>query len=55
MGVTGPDASRIHDLGALLAAQDQNRLPPVETWDPPHRGDIGLAIAFVAENFALSD
>lgn len=45
MAVTGPDANRIHDLGALLAAQDQSRPPPVETWDPPYRGDIGLAIA----------
>lgn len=45
MAVTGPDANRIHDLGTLLAAQDQTRMPPVETWDPPYRGDIGLAIA----------
>lgn len=45
MGVTGPAANRIHDLEALLAAQDPDGMPPVETWNPPDRGDIGLAIA----------
>lgn len=35
---------KIHDLSTLLAAQDLSKLPPVETWDPPYRGDIGMAI-----------
>src|SRR5262249_38730723 len=35
---------RIERLGALLAARAGKRLPPIETWDPPHCGDIGLSI-----------
>ena len=44
MSVTDVDANRIHDLKALLEAQDIGQPPPVETWDPPYRGNIGLAI-----------
>ncbi|MDX2257439.1 MAG: DUF1285 domain-containing protein [Hyphomicrobiaceae bacterium] len=38
-------APRIAGLEALLAARDSKVLPPVEQWDPPYCGDIGLAIA----------
>ena len=31
-------------LEALLKAQDQNGHPPVERWNPPYCGDIGLEI-----------
>jgi hypothetical protein len=31
-------------LEALLRAKAGDRLPPVETWDPPYCGDIGLRI-----------
>lgn len=31
-------------LEALLKAQAGDRLPPVERWDPPYCGDIGMAI-----------
>ena len=44
MSATDVDANRIHDLSSLLAAQDMGNLPPVDQWNPPHRGDIGLAI-----------
>jgi hypothetical protein len=37
-------APRIAGLDALCAAQQGRRLPPVETWDPPYCGDIGLFI-----------
>lgn len=37
-------ASRIHDLESLLTQQNQNSLPPVEQWNPPHRREIGLEI-----------
>jgi uncharacterized protein len=37
-------SDRIHGLAELLAKQDLSRPAPVETWDPPYRGDIGLAI-----------
>jgi hypothetical protein len=45
-GTQMPFASenKIHDLGTLLAAQDMSKLPPVEMWDPPYCGDIGMAI-----------
>jgi hypothetical protein len=29
----------------MLRAQDKDRLPPVESWNPPYCGDIGMAIA----------
>src|SRR6516225_7645430 len=40
------DASTLRILGleALLAAQRDRRLAPVERWDPPYCGDIGLKI-----------
>ena len=44
MPVSGVSDNKIHDLSALLAAQDMSKLSPVETWDPPYRGDIGMAI-----------
>ncbi len=31
-------------LEALLKAQAGDRMPPVERWDPPYCGDIGMAI-----------
>lgn len=44
MSATDVDATRIHDLKALLEAQDNGKMPPVEAWDPPYRGNIGLEI-----------
>jgi len=35
---------RIAGLEALMKAQAGKRLPPLEAWDPPHCGDIGLKI-----------
>lgn len=32
-------------LEAMLRDQDKDRLPPVESWNPPYCGDIGMAIA----------
>jgi hypothetical protein len=32
-------------LEAMLRVQDQDRLPPVDSWNPPYCGDIGMAIA----------
>jgi hypothetical protein len=54
-GAAGRQATRLHAQGgaaglrilgldALRAAQQGRRLPPVERWDPPYCGDIGLAI-----------
>ncbi len=43
VGGAGED-NRIRGLAELLAAQEQNAPPPVDTWNPPYRGDIGLAI-----------
>jgi len=37
-------AHRIAGLEALLKEQAGVRLPPVERWNPPYCGDIGLAI-----------
>jgi hypothetical protein len=37
-------ANRILGLEALLLAQEQRRPAPVESWDPPYLGDIGLRI-----------
>ncbi len=39
------EASRIQGLEALLRAQSSGKAPPVETWNPPYCGDIGMAIA----------
>src|SRR5262245_37875591 len=35
---------RIHGLEALLKAQAGKGRPPVEAWNPPYCGDIGLGI-----------
>ena len=35
---------RIYGLEALLRAQAGKGRPPVEAWDPPYCGDVGLAI-----------
>lgn len=34
----------IQGLEALLKSQAEGTLPPVDSWDPPYCGDIGLAI-----------
>ncbi|MFT5507892.1 MAG: hypothetical protein ACI89J_000961 [Hyphomicrobiaceae bacterium] len=44
MSISGVSDNKIHDLSSLLSAQDMSKLPPVEMWDPPYRGDIGMAI-----------
>ena len=36
--------NRIHGLEALLKAEAGKGRPPVEAWNPPYCGDIGLAI-----------
>jgi uncharacterized protein len=41
--VTGAE-NRISGLDAMLKAAEGDRLPPVDSWDPPHCGDIGMAI-----------
>ena len=38
------DGTRIQGLEALLKAQVAGRQPPVESWDPPYCGDIGMAV-----------
>ena len=38
-------AGGLAGLEALLADQAGDRLPPVEQWDPPYCGDIGMRIA----------
>lgn len=40
---SGP-AAGLGSLEALLKQQAGDRLPPVETWNPPYCGDIGMAI-----------
>ena len=40
-----PDRPRIGGLAALMAAAAAGRAAPVERWNPPYCGDIGLAIA----------
>ncbi len=39
------DVAPLAGLEAMLRAQDKDRLPPVESWNPPYCGDIGMAIA----------
>jgi hypothetical protein len=34
----------IYNLDALIDAAKSQRLPPVENWDPPYCGDIGMRI-----------
>ena len=36
--------SRIHGLDSLLAVAADKKLPPVDMWNPPYCGDIGMAI-----------
>jgi hypothetical protein len=38
------DDTRIQGLEELIATQARSGTAPVEKWDPPYRGDIGLAI-----------
>ncbi|MFM9848176.1 MAG: DUF1285 domain-containing protein [Hyphomicrobiaceae bacterium] len=38
------DASGLAGLEALLKEQAGDRLPPVEKWNPPYCGDIGMRI-----------
>ena len=38
-------AAPLAGLEALLRAQDKDRLPPVDSWNAPYCGDIGMAIA----------
>lgn len=47
MAHNGPDRSpnRISGLAELLVHAATAKLPPVESWDPPYCGDIGIAIA----------
>ncbi|HUS96261.1 MAG TPA: DUF1285 domain-containing protein [Hyphomicrobiaceae bacterium] len=49
MGDKRPDAgnaggNRIQGLEGLLKAQAGDRLPPVDQWNPPYCGDIGMEI-----------
>ncbi len=44
-GAGADDAAPLAGLEAMLRAQGQDRLPPVESWNPPYCGDIGMAIA----------
>jgi hypothetical protein len=39
------EANRIAGLESLLASQAEHEAPPVEQWNPPYCGDIGMAIA----------
>lgn len=39
------EAAPLAGLEAMLRVQDQDRLPPVDSWNPPYCGDIGMAIA----------
>lgn len=39
-----PAASGLSGLEALLKEQAGDRLPPVERWNPPYCGDIGMEI-----------
>lgn len=48
-GVAQPGAAErtgrtIEGLEAMLRAQSGDRLPPVDQWNPPYCGDIGMAI-----------
>ena len=40
----GSSAPKIHGLDGLLEAAAGQRLPPVERWNPPYCGDIGMRI-----------
>ena len=41
---SGDGNVRIQGLEELLKAAEGDRLPPVEEWDPPYCGDIGMRI-----------
>ena len=38
------DSNRIQGLSELISAQSEGKRPPVEQWNPPYCGNIGLAI-----------
>jgi uncharacterized protein len=40
----GGQPAGLSSLDAMLAAAQGDRLPPVELWNPPYCGDIGMAI-----------
>lgn len=42
--MSAPHASRINGLGELIRQASLKRAPPVDDWDPPYCGDIGLEI-----------
>ncbi len=42
--VDNSNPARIAGLEAMLKTAGGDRLPPVELWDPPYCGDIGMAI-----------
>lgn len=44
MDNSSTSASGLSGLEALLKEQAGDRLPPVERWNPPYCGDIGMAI-----------
>lgn len=41
---SGGSGVRIQGLDELVKAAEGDRLPPVENWDPPYCGDIGMRI-----------
>ena len=43
-GVSGGLGGGLSGLETLLKAQAGDKLPPVDTWNPPYCGDIGMAI-----------
>jgi uncharacterized protein len=43
-GQAAAGAAPLAGLEAMLRAQDKDRLPPVDSWNPPYCGDIGMAI-----------
>jgi uncharacterized protein len=43
-GSSSTDAPVLAGLEAMLRAQSSDRPPPVESWNPPYCGDIGMAI-----------
>ncbi len=42
--MTAQDTTRISGLEALLKEASQRGRPPVERWNPPYCGDVGMAI-----------
>ncbi len=44
MEARAADGNRIQGLAELIAAQAATGPAPVDSWNPPYRGDIGLAI-----------